>query len=113
MEKEGGGEREKRIKLKIILNLRLSEAVEIFEMLLENEEEHATLWGRDGLLQRFAVFRQPRKDGVEVVVEVLVVDVLRLASLQVQPLLARRRWMKRLEQTRVVLNKVGHFEFVH
>jgi hypothetical protein len=64
-------------------------------------------------LQRLAVFRQPRKDGVEVVVEVLVVDVLRLAGLQVQPLLARRRWMKRLEQTRVVLNKVGHFDFVH
>ena len=67
-------------------------------MLLEHEEQHTALRGRDGVLQSLAVLRQPREDRVEVVVQVLVVDVLGLAGLQIQTLLARWRWVKRLKE---------------
>ena len=60
-------------------------------MLLEDEEEHAPLRGDDGAVEGAAVVGQPREDRVELVVEVLVVDVLRLARLQVVTRLRRRR----------------------
>ena len=61
------------------------------EVLLEDEEEHAPLRGDDGAVEGAAVVGQPREDRVELVVEVLVVDVLRLARLQVVTRLRRRR----------------------
>ena len=61
------------------------------EVLLEHEEEHAALRSDDGAVEGAAVLRQPREDRVELVVQILVVDVLGLARLEVVPRLGGRR----------------------
>ena len=61
------------------------------EVLLEHEQQHAALRGPDGAVERATVLRQPRKDRVELVVEILVVDVLRLPRFEVVPRLGGRR----------------------
>ena len=75
------------------------------EVLLEHEEEHAALRSDDGAVEGAAVVRgQPREDRVELVVEVLVVDVLRLARLEVVPRLGRRRGVEILHGWGVGVN---------
>ena len=69
-------------------------------MLLEDEEEHAALRGNDGAVEDATVLGQPREDRLELIVEILVVDVLRLARLEVVPRLGRRRGVEILEQAR-------------
>ena len=87
------------------------------EVLLEHEEEHAALRSDDGAVEGAAVVGQPREDRVELVVEVLVVDVLRLARLEVVTRLRRRRRVEILRGNSDVLYLiqqkplVGHVTF--
>ena len=84
-----------------VIKLPSGQTIKVFEVFFQDQEKHASLRCGDGLLEGSAVIREPREDGIPLVIEILVVDVLGNSCLQVVTGFGGRRRFQSLKKDQI------------